>query len=1034
MIRFFAKHSTAATLLMLILLAMGAFSLSSLRRQTFPEFSADQVEVRVMYPGATAEEVEEAICQRIEDVLDGINYVEEVRAEAQEGLARAIVEMQEGGDLPIFIGDIKREVEAVNDFPQQAEEPVIVELGTSDPVVSIGVTGDMSPRDLKAYGEELKTRLQREDAISLVTIHGFSDHQIRIQFPAQTLMQFNLSLADIANIIARQSVDMPAGSLKTSDQDILLRFTDQRRTPQEFEDVVVVTSKSGAEIRLGDIATITDVFERDEDKLYFNGKRAVLLQISKTGSEDTLTVFDAVKGFLEREELRKPPSVVFSLANDMSSVVRDRLLLLLKNGWQGFILVFLTLWLFFNLRLSFWVAMGLPVSFLGACFFLPPLNYTINMITMVGLLIALGLLMDDAIVIAENVATHLNQGKKALNAVIDGTMEVKNGVISSFLTTVCVFGPLAFITGSMGKVLRVMPVVLILVLAVSLVEGFLILPNHLAHSFAHYDPAKVGRFRKKFDAAIEWTRNVPIGKIADLAVKWRYLFAGLTVAAFILSIGMLASGRLKFEAFPDADGNVVEARVLLPQGTPLEQTESVVKRITEAIETIDQEWTPSQPEGEQLVTNMIVQYNKNVSASEQGAHVATISVDLLGSEIRTATIDQILGRWRELVGSIPDAIALNYTEPQLSVAGIPLEIRLIGDDLDLLKRASIEMQDWFNTLVGVFDVSDDLRPGKPEVRIKMRDDVSIPGLSAQVIATQLRSAYYGAAIAEIQVGPESYEIDARLIDADQNSLADLEYFYVTLPDGTQAPLGSVASLQVGRGYGRIARIDGQRTVTITGELDSQKANAAQIVTLLQQEFLPDFETRYPDVRVAIEGQAGETQKTGASMQRGFLIGLFGIFVLLSFQFRSYIEPIIVMLAIPFALIGVIWGHIFMGLNISMPSMMGFASLAGVVVNDSILLVEFIKMRRKDGMSIPAAASQAGRERFRAVLLTSLTTIAGLLPLLAEKSLQAKFLIPLAVSISFGLMASTVLVLIILPSFYTILGDFGIAAKIETEEG
>jgi multidrug efflux pump subunit AcrB len=441
---------------------------------------------------------------------------------------------------------------------------------------------------------------------------------------------------------------------------------------------------------------------------------------------------------------------------------------------------------------------------------------------------------------------------------------------------------------------------------------------------------------------------------------------------------------------------------------------------------------PEQPDGRHLVLNVIARYNRNVSAGEQGPHVATVSVDLLGSEIRTVTINQILGRWRELVGDVPDVAALNYTEPLLPVAGIPLEIRLIGDDLDRLKRSSLDMQAWFHTLRGVFDVSDDLRAGKPEVRIMMREDMAIPGVNAQMIATQLRTAYYGTTVTEIQVGTESYEIDVRLPQTDQNSLADLEYFSITLPGGAQAPLSAVATLEAERGYGRISHIDGQRTVTITGDIDWQEANAAEIIALLRKEFLPDFERRYPDIQVAIKGQAGETQTTTASLERGFLIGLIGIFVLLSFQFHSYIEPIIVMLAIPFALIGVIWGHLFMGLNISMPSMMGFASLAGVVVNDSILLVEFIKMRRQDGMSIPDAARQASRERFRAVLLTSLTTIAGLLPLLAEKSLQAKLLIPLAVSISFGLLASTVLVLIILPSFYTILGDFGIAAKIKKE--
>lgn len=1032
MIHFFAKHPTAANLFMLIFIVMGVFSISSLRRETLPDHSADQAEVRVLYPGATAEDVEQAICQRIEDAAESVNYVEEIRSEAREGVGVVVVEMQEGNDFRQFIDDIKTEVEAINDFPEQAEDPIIKELGRTDQVISVAVTGPMSVPDLKAYCEDLKDRLQRDDQISLVTIQGFSDHQIRIQVPAQTLMQYGLSLSEIADVISRQSVDLPAGTIETSDQEILIRFTDERRSPKEFEDLVVVAGKSGAEIRLGDIAQIRDVFELEEDKILFNGQRAGILQITKTKTEDALRIVDALKLVLEEAEQTNPPGVRFTLTQDVSSVVRDRLMLLTRNGWQGLILVFLTMWLFFSFKFSFWVAVGLPVSFLGAFFFIPHIGYSLNMLTMVGLLIALGLLMDDAIVISENIATHLKQGKSALQAAIDGTDEVKAGVLSSFVTTLCVFGPISFLEGFIGKVLKVMPVILILVLTVSLVEAFCILPNHLAHSLKHYDPDKQGKIRRRFDGAIEWVRENILGRVADFAVTWRYLFLGLTIAAFILSVGMIASGRLKFQAFPDIDGDVVEARVLMPQGTPLSRTEAVAERMVRAMDEVDKEFMPLQPGNQHLVKNIAVQYNKNMDAYESGPNMVTVGVDLLAAEKRNARVDDVLNKWREKIGEVPDVIFMKFTEPAIGPAGLPIEIRVKGQKLEELKSAALEIQEWFSRFKGVFDVFDDLRPGKPEVRIRMREGAVAAGLNAQMIAAQLRTAYYGKTADEIQVGSESYEIDVRLRDEDQNSLADLEYFHVTLPDGKQVPIGAVAILETGRGYARIARIDGQRAVTVQGNIDAKMTNIAEIMRMFRETLLPDLEKRYPSVQIVIEGESKESAKTGASMRRGFLIGIIGVFILLSFQFRSYIEPIVVMLAIPFALIGVVWGHILMGLELCMPSMMGFISLAGVVVNDSILLVEFIKIRRREGLSIPDAARRASRERFRAVMLTSLTTIAGLLPLLSERSLQAQILIPLATSIVFGLMASTVMVLIIVPSFYSILGDLGLAVKIESE--
>ena len=1028
MIRYFAAHPTAANLLMLVFLVLGLVALPTLKRETFPDFAAQEVEVRVPYPGASAEDVEEAVCQRLEDAIDGIEGVEETRCEALESVGVAVARMRDDSKFDRFLDDVKTEVEAIDNFPEQVELPVIKQLGRTDQVVSIAVTGGMALTDLKAYAEQLKDRLQQLPAISLVTIEGFSQRQLRVYVPERVLQQYGLSVSDVADVISRQSIDLPSGSVQTHDRELLVRFTDQRRSPQELGELIVVGAqgKTG-EIRLEDIATITDRFELDEDKVLFNGRRAAILKITKTKSEDTLTVMDAVRVFLEQEQQLAPPGVSLDLTQDISSIVQDRLQLLLKNGWQGLVLVFLVMWLFFQLRFSFWVAMGLPVSFLGGLFFLTLIGYSINMITMVALLISLGLLMDDAIVISENIATHVRRGKHALTAAVEGVTQVAPGVLASFVTTVAVFGPLAFLAGDMGKVLKVIPVVLILVLLVSLVEAFLILPHHLAHALSHGPRFSNSRFRLAFDRGLEKFRDQLLGRTVDAVVNQRYLFIGAVMALFLVSVGMVAGGYLKFRAFPDIEGDTLEARILLPQGTPLWRTETVVERLTAALTRVDEALTPLQPGGQRLVKNVSVRFNQNLDAHEAGSHVATVAVDLLTAEMRQGSLDDVINHWRTETGILPDIISLTFKEPQIGPAGLPIEIRLQGIYLDELKAAAVELQDWLGRYQGVVDLHDDLRPGKPELRLRLREGALALGLDASAIATQLRAAFYGMTAAEIQVGPESFEIDVQLSELDQNTLDNLEYFPITTGEQEHIPLRSVAEVKLDRGYARIQRINSLRTVTIEGDVDSRIANIAEIIGDTQQRFLPELQHKYPGVQVTLEGQSKESEKTGASLRRGFLVGLVGIFVLLSFLFRSYMEPLVVMTTIPLSLIGVIWGHLLLGLELSMPSVMGFASLAGIVVNDSILLVEFLKRRAREGLSIPDAAKRASRERFRAVLLTSLTTIAGLLPLLSEKSLQAQVLIPLVTSLVFGLLAATLLVLLVVPALFAILDDLGVTS-------
>ena len=1032
MIRFFASHPTAANLLMLILIVMGLMALPDMKRETFPEFTSGTVQISVPYPGAAAEEVETGVCRIIEDALDSVSNLDELRCEAREGVAIAKVDMQEGADMPLFLDDINAAIDAVTTFPALAETVVVQELNRTDQVVSIAVTGPMTPAHLKHYCEDLKGRLLTRGDIPQVAISGFSDHQIRIELKANTLRQYGLSASTIADTIRRQSLDQPLGEISSSEQDLLIRFAEQRHSPREFEDLIVVAGESGAVLRLGDIATITDTFADEEKQVVFNGERACLLNITKNRSEDTLDVFGAVEEALAAEKNMTPPTVSLYLTQDMASLVEDRLGMIIKNGWQGLLLVGLTLWLFFGTRFAFWVAVGLPISFLGGFFLMGMMGQSINMISLVALLVALGLLMDDAIVLAENIASHRAKGKSSLQAAVDGASQVAPGVLSSFLTTLTIFVPLAFLSGEIGSVLKVIPIVLIAVLAVSLIEAFLILPAHLHHSLAHHKPPTSG-CRLRFENGLEHFRENWVGHIVDKAIEWRYLTVGIVIALFLISLGLVSSGALKFQGFPDVDGDQIDARLLLPQGTPFHKTQAVVAELQRSIEALNQEFKPRQPDQQDLIKNVIVKYGENMDANESGPHLATVSVDLLSAEIRDARISEVLNRWRELSELPADVINASFKEPGFGPGGAPINIRLQGGDLAEMKAASIALQQWLAGYAGVSDLYDDLRPGKPELTLKLKQDALNLGLDASAIAAQLRAGYFGTTAQEIQVGIESYEIDVRLVESDRDQIIDLERFTIRTASGADVPLSSVASIEQLRGYSRIQHVDGQRTITIQGSLDTEIGNANEVLSDTGENFLPQLKKEFPNINVQFEGSTQEDAKTAASMLRAVAIGLIGIFVVLSFQFRSYREPLLVMAIIPMALIGVFWGHLVMGLTLSMPSILGMISLAGIAVNDSILLVTFIKEHRKEGMNAFDAARQAARARFRAVLLTSATTVAGLIPIMLETSLQAQILIPLVASIAFGLVATTVMVLFLIPVLYMILEDWGWVKRHEEEE-
>lgn len=1024
MIRYFAKHPTAANLLMVGILLIGALALPKLQRDTFPPTPPTEVEVRVKYPGGTALDVEEAICLRVEEALGVIPDKKELRCEARENLAIAVVVMHEGRNFETFYNDIKSEIEAIAGFPARVERPSVTKRERTATISTIAITGIDDPNGLFAYADKMLSRIRRNKTIAQATIKGFSEPLIDVRVSETALRDLGLNITDVSNAIKAQSLDLPAGTLETQHGDLVLRYADQKRKPREFADIVIKSSENGGIVRLRDIATISKRFEFVEDKVTFNGKRAALIEIAKTPNQDTLKIKAIVDQILEKERGLAPAGVDLQISQDVSPNILDRLRILTDNGVQGLVLVFLTMWIFFSLRYSFWVAMGLPVSFLGAIFFMQGLGYTLNTMTMVGLIVSIGLLMDDAIVISENVGARLKTGESELDAAVNGTLQVMPSVIASFLTTILIVGPLALMAGKIGAVLKVMPVILVITLAVSLIEAFLILPAHLHHSLKRQTASKQSRFHRAVERVFEVFRNGIFARAMEVAIRWRYFTVGLIISLLVLAAASFPSGLLKFRTFPRLESDVIQARILMPQGTPLHVTEEAVGQVVAALAKVDKAFSPQQPNGQKLIKNVLVYYGVNVDANEKGPHLATISADLLRAEKRNGSVRDFLPMWRKQTGPVAGALAMKFTDKERGVGGNAIDIRLRGGNLEQLKKAGNDLKAFLNGFAGVVDVLDDLRPGKPEFKVALYDDAGGLGLSAKGVSEELRALVQGGTGLEVQTGRYGMDVRVRLAGGTADSRGGIENLYVTGPAGVKIPLNTVAEVTETRGYARINRIDGLRTVTIQGAINAKVVNARELMTHTKANFLPELKKKYPAVSASFVGQGKEASTTGGSLLTSFLVGIAFVFILLSFQFRSYIQPILVLAAIPLGAIGMVIGHLAMGLNLSIPSLVGLATLSGVVVNNSILLVTFIRDGIAQGQSPYDAARDAAKVRLRAVVLTSLTTIAGLLPLLAETSTQAQFLIPLVNSLAFGLLTATILSLFLVPSLFAILADLG----------
>lgn len=1034
LIAWFAKNKVVANLLMVSILVAGMLSLSKIKMEVFPEFSADMVSVSVLFLGATPEEVEEGICIRIEEAVQDLEGIKKITATASEGIGTVNIEVETGYDVRKTLDDIKSRVDGISTFPAETEKPVIQEILNRRQVINVAISGDADEKTLKHIGEKVRDDITNLPEVSQVDLSIARPYEISIEVSEETLRRYQLTFDEVANAVRMSSLDLPGGAVKTEGGEISLRTKGQAYVGDEFENIVLRSLPDGTRLKLSDVATVVDGFAETDQTARFDGKPSVLVQIFRVGDENAMDLANAVKEYVTKTSPTLPAGIALTTWQDDSKILQDRLSLLLRNGRTGFILVFLALALFLRLKLSWWVAVGMALSFFGAFWLMPQFDVSINLLSLFAFILVLGIVVDDAIVVGENIYTHLQKGKTGLDAAIQGAQEVAKPVIFAVLTTCAAFSPLLNVPGNMGKFMRVIPIIVLSVLLFSLLESLFILPSHLSHlTLAGEKPARttLGKWFKNiqqtFSGWLERFSATTYRKYLELALRWRYSTVAIGVGTLIITMALAAGGWVKFTFMPQVEADNVVAFLTMPEGTPVEQTEEALKKLETTALQIQEEFSSK----DQLVIEHVLssigsqpfrqrqKHGPNLGGVTS-SHLGEVNLQLASAEVREITSVQIARKWRELTGAIPDAEELSFSS-SLFNAGDALNIQLSGADYDELQLAIEDLKIKLAEYTGVFDISDTYRSGKEEIKLKLKKEGEAYGLTLVDLARQVRQAFYGEEAQRVQRGRDDIRVMVRYPEAERTSLADLENMRIRVAGG-EIPFSVAAEIDRGQGFSSINRTDRKRTISVTGDVDLSVANANEIVSDVIDTYIPQLLQKYPSVSYSLEGEQSEQRESLAGLLNGFFFALLMIYVLLAIPFSSYMQPLIVMSAIPFGIVGAIWGHILMGMSLTLLSMFGIVALTGVVVNDSLVMVDFVNRARDAGLSLKEAIREAGVSRFRPILLTSLTTFAGLTPLLLEKSMQARFLIPMAVSLAFGVIFATFITLILVPTLYHILED------------
>ncbi len=1027
-----ANNHVAANLLMMVLVVGGLLKMVSIKQEIFPEIALDMIRISVVYPGAGPEEVEDGILLKIEDSLTGIDGIKEISSVAAEGRGSVTAEIRTGENVDLIHQDIKSEIDRIVTFPEEAEKPVVTKMLNLTEVISIAVFGDVSERALREQAETIREELLTHPEITQVELGGVRPYEISVEISEANLQQYNLTLDGVAAAIRRASLDLPGGNIKTRGGEILLRTKEKRYRGAEYADIVIVADRDGSQLRLGDIANVKDTFEANDLSASFDGKPAAMVKVFRVADQKPTEISTVVKQYVADKEAVFPESIHAAVWNDTSELFDSRMNLLIKNARLGLLLVIIILGLFLEIRLAIWVMLGIPISFLGAMLFLPAFDVSVNMISLFAFILALGILVDDAIVVGENIFEHRQMGKPHLQAAIDGALEVSVPVTFSIFTTVAAFTPMLFVSGTMGKFMKAIPMVVIALLLVSLVESLLVLPAHLSNGKQQGTGGRllggIEKIRLIFSRLLEKLISGPYKKLLERCLSYRYVALSISLAVLMLAAGFIRGGILKFSFMPEVEGDMITVSLRMPPGTPVARTDVVAYMIIEkAMETVA-DIDRNNP-GENSVFRHIyaviggtaVAGGPAGGASTSGTHLSDIQLQLVESGDRTVSTAEVVDRWREKVGTIPGVDALTFSSNLIHMGG-DIDVQMAHTDFAILEKAAETIKENLTGYPGVENIEDSYSRGKQELKLRLSAEARTLGITEQDLARQVRAAFYGAEALRLQIARNEVKVMVRYPEHHRKSLWELDGMRIRTPAGGEISLHRAAVVTEGRGYSEINRTDRKRVVNVSAAVDSTKANAGEIIADLNKGVFARLQTDFPGLTFNLAGEEKEQRETLGSMKDGFLLALLAIYALMAVPFKSYTQPLIIMMAIPFGFVGAIFGHIIMGYQLSMLSLFGVVALSGVVVNDSLILIDKINVNRKTGMNRREAVISGGTRRFRPILLTSLTTFFGLMPMILETSVQARFLIPMAISLGFGILFATGITLLVIPCLYLILED------------
>ena len=1033
-ISWFAKNTVSANLLMVGVIAVGAMTVGTLKQEVVPMVEMQAAVISVIYPGAAPLEVEQGVCLPIERAVQGLSGIDKVNSTAKENIGVVTAEFLEGVDRNDIVNDVKTAVDAIDNFPQDSERPQVKLLDMIGKVMDVVIWGDTSHSELRKATNIVESQLLAHPGITLVSLSNAPPFQISIEVEQSMLNRYQLSFDEITAAIQSSSVDIPGGSLLADSGEILLRSNGQAYDRKDLEKIVIRNNGNGGSLLLKDIANIKDGFAETEQFNRFNSKPATILSVFRVGNQETLVLADYVNEALDKAKAKLPEGVHLSIKSDDTKILNSRLDLMLRNGKAGLMLVLIALAFFLRLRVALWTTIGIPIAFLGAILLMPWFDVSINLISLFGFIVVLGIVVDDAIVVAENIHEKRRSGMDGLRAAIEGAQEMSKPVIFAVLTTITAFIPMLFMPGSMGKFARNIPLIVIAVLIFSLVEALLILPAHLRYlplETKDDKPGPWGKVQGAADRSVEFMINKLYRPVLGWAMPNRYLLMGISVAALVSTIGYVSSGRVNFNFFPQIEADDVIVDIQMPLGVPVSQTENAIMRVESAAKLLQTELFNADglPIIESITTAVGAQPTKfkqqqmggGTGDNSSGAHLAEVHLELLGAEFRQITGNEIIERLSAKVGPIAGAENVSYSADLISSPG-DIDLRVTGRDLDEILSVSKQLQTDLQKIAGVRLVSDTYQVGKRELNIELLPHGEALGLSLGSVGRQIRQAYYGSLVQSFQRDSDEVEMYVRLPREARESLYSLNTMLINTPSGSRVPLSYVASIGEGRGAAQIDRYSRMRSIRVQAQIDKRATSPDSVLSKLNERSIPALRSKYPEIEISLAGQQEEQKEFMGSLQRTNILALLAIFILLAIPLSSYIQPLIIMSAIPFGMIGAIVGHVILGYDLSMFSLIGVVALSGIVINDSLVMIDLINRMRANGSSVFESVMQSGTRRFRAIMLTTLTTFLGLTPLLLEKSIQAKFLIPMAISVAFGVVFATIITLLIVPSLYMIVED------------